>query len=73
METIKQNKPINNIQDDIKVILYCVDNIQNNINDLKAISQDIKLLIETHKHNIKDIEKDKEEKIEAVKSSWWWS
>tara|TARA_R110000824_G_scaffold94136_2_gene227403 strand:+ start:48 stop:263 length:216 start_codon:yes stop_codon:yes gene_type:complete len=66
-------KAINDCKEDIKVILYCVDNIQNNINDLKQISQDIKLLIETHNHNIKDIEKDKEEKIEAVKSSWWWS
>tara|TARA_R110000822_G_scaffold15855_2_gene54330 strand:- start:3373 stop:3594 length:222 start_codon:yes stop_codon:yes gene_type:complete len=72
METIKQNKPINNIQDDIKVILYCVDNIQNNINDLKAISQDIKLLIETHKNNIKDIDKDKVDKICVVKSRGWF-
>ena len=41
MEGIKYNKPIDNIQDDIKVIINKVDNIQNNINDLKQISQDI--------------------------------
>ena len=72
MEGIKYNKPIDNIQDDIKVIINKVDNIQNNINDLKQISQDVKLLIETHNHNIKEIEKGKGEQICIVKSRGWF-
>ena len=66
-------KKIDIVKEDLKIIKERLDNIDKNINEVRSVligSQDI---MKQYTHNIDRINKEKDEKIEQVKSSWWWS
>ena len=66
-------KKIDIVKEDLKIIKERLDNIDKNINEVRSVLVGGQEIMKDYVINIDRINKEKDEKIEQVKSSWWWS
>jgi len=68
----KNKKPIENIKDDLQSVIFSVEKLHNDINELREINKDILDKLTNHLSKVEEINKDYIKVEKEIKNKSWF-